>query len=83
MTATASLGSALPPRMIFALGSAPLFQTGVGADYRFYQQIHLYGGVDYSHFSYGASATNSLGYHEPFSTSDEMVFRLGLAYQFL
>ncbi|HEY5207869.1 MAG TPA: hypothetical protein VIJ42_00330 [Stellaceae bacterium] len=83
MTATASPGLGLPPRMTFALGSAPLFQAGVGADYRFYQQIHLYGGVDYSHFSYGSSAINSLGFNEPSSTSDEVVFRLGLAYQFL
>jgi hypothetical protein len=83
MTATASPGSGLPPRMTFALGSAPLYQAGMGADYQFYAQMHLYGGVDYSHFSYDASAINSLGFNEPTSTTDEAVFRLGLALQFM
>ncbi len=81
-TMTASAIPGFTPEMKFALGMAPLYQAEVGADYRFYSFLHLYGGVDYTHFSYGQSAVNTLGFLEPNSTTNEIVFRVGLALGF-
>ncbi len=67
------------PQMTFKLGSTPLYQAGVGADYKFYTYLHLFGGADYTHFGYGASLVNSLGFLEPTSRTSEVVFRLGIA----
>ncbi len=36
--------------MNFALGDTPLLQAGIGADYLLANRIHLYGGLDYTHF---------------------------------
>lgn len=79
MTATNTQG------LTYSLGSEPLYQAGVGIDYAVYSMLHLYGGVDYTHLSYGGSPWMSYGataYREPSSTTDDLAFRLGIAVRY-
>lgn len=80
MTATPLPGIA--PETRYSLGMAPLYQAELGADYRFYTFLHLYGGVDYMHFSYGQSAVNQYGLLEPNSVTNEFMLRVGIALGF-
>lgn len=78
-TMTATTAQLIPPGTTFKLGTAPLYQAGIGVDYRLFALLHLYSGVDYTHLSYGRSAVDQYGYLEPSSATDEVVFRLGIA----
>ncbi|HEX4114065.1 MAG TPA: hypothetical protein VH020_16150 [Stellaceae bacterium] len=81
MTSVADPAAGLP-RMSFNLGMRPYYEAGLGADYKFdivFTMLHLYGGVDFTHFSYGASAANQYGFLEPDSASNQVLFQLGLA----
>ena len=68
--------------MNFALGDTPLLQAGIGADYLLANRIHLYGGLDYTHFGYGASGVNGAGFYEPSSTTSDLTIRIGFAFGF-
>jgi hypothetical protein len=68
--------------MTFSLGMKPFYQADLGLDYKFtafYGPMHVYGGVDFTHFDYGRSAVNSLGFLEPLSISNDATFHLGFA----
>jgi hypothetical protein len=71
----------LPPTT-YSLGNTGLFQVGVGADYLLADRIHLYGGLDYSHFGFGASNVNEFGLFEPSSTTSDFTIRIGFAFGF-
>jgi hypothetical protein len=80
MTATPLAG--FLPRMTYSLGMAPIYQADFGADYKFFAfhaPLHIYGGAEVTHFSYGQSAVNQYGFLEPDSITNEITFHLGLA----
>jgi len=68
--------------MNFGLGDTPLLQAGIGADYLLANRIHLYGGLDYTHFGFGQSAVNGEGFYEPSSTTSDFAIRIGFAFGF-
>jgi len=68
------------------LGSASFDTTGeevvgVDADYRIAGPVHLYGGLDYTHFDYSGGALNG-GFAEPSSQTNQFGVDLGVAYGF-
>lgn len=68
--------------MNFALGDTALLQAGIGADYLLANRIHLYGGLDYTHFGFGQSGVNGAGFYEPSSTTSDFSIRIGFAFGF-
>ncbi len=71
----------IPPTN-YSLGNTGLVQVGIGADYLLADRIHLYGGLDYSHFGFGSSAVNEYGLYEPSSTTSDFTIRIGFAFGF-
>jgi len=68
------------------LGSASFMTTGeevvgVNADYRVEGPLHVYGGLDYTHFDYSGGALN-YGFEEPSSQTNQFAVDLGVAYGF-
>ena len=68
------------------LGSAAFDTTGeevvgVDADYRIAGPVHLYGGLDYTHFNYSGGALHD-GFVEPSSQTNQLGIDLGVAYHF-
>lgn len=64
------------------LGAKPLYRAGLGADYRLPGGWHLNGGVDYLRFAYGQSNLAPTGFIEPRSTTENVSYKIGVAYAF-
>jgi len=62
-----------------------MYQLGLSADYAITRELHANLGVDYTKFSYGASATYIAAPNyvwEPSSTTKYTTYKIGLAYAF-
>jgi hypothetical protein len=45
-------------------------------------RFELFTTADYARYRYGASAVNSSGYYEPSSHTEQVTYRLGMAYHY-
>jgi hypothetical protein len=53
------------PDVTFSLGTRNVWQTGLGTDYPIGHRIHAFAGIDYSHFGFGFSESESGGPRHP------------------
>ena len=83
----AVVGGGMTPHLYGgALGSAQFGVTGeevlgLDADYRLVGPVHVYSGLDYTHFTYTGGALN-FGAFEPSSSTNQFGVNMGVAYQF-
>lgn len=61
------------------LGNSTIYKLGLGADYALSRRMHLTGGLEYTHFSYGESAVYH-GYFEPPSKTSNVTAKVGVGY---
>jgi opacity protein-like surface antigen len=75
------------PNTFFALGARNAWQAGLGTDYAISRRIHAFAAIDYSHFGFGESASESGGpiepeQHEPTSVTDLAKVNVGFAWSY-
>lgn len=68
--------------MDFNLGSRGIYKFGGKVGYMISPRFELFTTADYTYFRYGASDVNNLGYYEPASHTEQVNYRLGLAYHY-
>jgi hypothetical protein len=64
----------------YELGSSAIYKVGAKIGYDVAPKVELFTTADYDHFRYGQSAVSSAGLYEPTSNTEDLAFRLGVAY---
>jgi hypothetical protein len=87
MAGSGDASKQVPPH-VFSLEPHDMWQAGLGIDYAVSRRVHAFGGVEYSRFGFGASASAYAGpilneqHHEPNSVTDLARVNLGIAWSY-